>query len=60
MRYRHLHLVVNSLLVIATFWCALPATIAIFPQMSAIDVCDVEAEIAANTKATQLFYNKGL
>jgi hypothetical protein len=47
-------------LVITTFWVALPATIAIFPQQSLIRIDDIEPAIAANTNASVLWYNKGL
>ncbi|KAM3594120.1 uncharacterized protein V6R79_002622 [Siganus canaliculatus] len=51
---------VHSLVVLAAFGLALPLAISVFPQMSQIDVNQLEPEIAMATHCETLSYNKGL
>jgi len=57
---------VTTFLLLTSFGVGLPATVAIFPQMQAINVEDVEDEFQhlrqpkTNQPYTQFYYNKGL
>ncbi|RXM33421.1 Sideroflexin-5 [Acipenser ruthenus] len=57
---RRLVLPVHSLVCLATFGLALPLAISLFPQMSEIEVSELEPEIAALTNDKTVIYNKGL
>ncbi|XP_028252278.1 sideroflexin-5a isoform X1 [Parambassis ranga] len=59
-RHRRLVLPVHSLVCLAAFSLALPLAISLFPQMSQIDVNQLEPEIAMATECKILTYNKGL
>ncbi|XP_069488406.1 sideroflexin-5 [Ambystoma mexicanum] len=51
---------VHSLVCLAAFGLALPLAISLFPQMSEIETCRLEPEIAAATTSKTVVYNKGL
>jgi len=55
-----LNMPINTIVCSICFFYALPATIAIFPQMSEVKTNDLEKEIQTKTKEQTLFYNKGL
>ncbi|CAF0844511.1 unnamed protein product [Brachionus calyciflorus] len=55
-----LHMPFNILICSITFFYALPATIAIFPQMSEVKTKDLEKEIQERTNEDVVRYNKGL
>ena len=55
-----LHMPFNILVCSITFFYALPATIAIFPQMSEVKTSELEKEIQEKTKDDTVLYNKGL
>lgn len=55
-----LHMPFNILVCSITFFFALPATIAIFPQMSEVRTQDLEKDIQEKTNEKVVFYNKGL
>ncbi|KAK6493680.1 sideroflexin-5-like isoform X1 [Huso huso] len=57
---RRLVLPVHSLVCLATFGLALPLAISLFPQMSEIEVSELEPELAALTNDKTVIYNKGL
>lgn len=59
-RYPRLYLPMQVLVCTLSFGLALPVAIAMFPQMSQINVNDLEKEIQDNTKHSSLYYNKGL
>ncbi|XP_064200321.1 sideroflexin-5b isoform X1 [Anguilla rostrata] len=58
--HRRLVLPVHSLMCLVTFGLALPVAISLFPQMSQIDVSQLEPEIAKATDSKVVTYNKGL
>lgn len=55
-----LNMPINMLLCSVSFIITLPATLAIFPQMSQIEVKDLEQRIQEKSDEKTLFYNKGL
>lgn len=55
-----LHMPFNILVCSITFFYALPATIAIFPQMSEVKIKELEQEIQEKSKDSVIYYNKGL
>ncbi|XP_041697393.1 sideroflexin-5 isoform X3 [Coregonus clupeaformis] len=57
---RRLLLPIHSLVCLATFSLSLPLAISLFPQMSQIDVSQLEPEIAMATDCKVVTYNKGL
>ncbi|XP_036373174.1 sideroflexin-5-like isoform X1 [Megalops cyprinoides] len=58
--HRKLVLPVHSLVCLAAFGLALPLAISLFPQMSQIEVSQLEPEIAMATDGEVVTYNKGL
>lgn len=50
----------NIIVCSISFFFALPATIAIFPQMSEVQVKELEPEIQQKAKESVVYYNKGL
>lgn len=50
----------NILICSITFFYALPATIAIFPQMSEVKTKELEPEIQEKANDSVVYYNKGL
>ncbi|XP_035273726.1 sideroflexin-5a isoform X1 [Anguilla anguilla] len=58
--HRRLVLPVHSLVCLAAFGLALPLAISLFPQMSQIEVSQLEPEIAMATNDKAVTYNKGL
>ncbi|KAJ8262382.1 hypothetical protein GJAV_G00165810 [Gymnothorax javanicus] len=58
--HRKLVLPVHSLVCLVTFGLALPVAIALFPQISQIEVSQLEPEIAIATDCKVVTYNKGL
>jgi tricarboxylate carrier len=59
-RNPRLSMPINILLCTLSFFVTLPATLAIFPQMSEIKTENLEEEIRKNCSDETLFYNKGL
>ncbi|CAB1337465.1 unnamed protein product [Coregonus sp. 'balchen'] len=57
---RRLLLPIHSLVCLATFSLSLPLAISLFPQMSQIEVSQLEPEIAMATDSKVVTYNKGL
>uniref|UniRef100_A0A8K9XAK5 Sideroflexin 5b n=1 Tax=Oncorhynchus mykiss TaxID=8022 RepID=A0A8K9XAK5_ONCMY len=57
---RRLLLPIHSLVCLATFSLSLPLAISLFPQMSQIEVSQLEPEIAMATDCKVVTYNKGL
>uniref|UniRef100_A0AAY5K8V8 Sidoreflexin n=1 Tax=Esox lucius TaxID=8010 RepID=A0AAY5K8V8_ESOLU len=57
---RRLLLPIHSLVCLATFGLSLPLAISLFPQMSQIEVSQLEPEIAMATDSKVVIYNKGL
>ncbi|XP_031654282.1 sideroflexin-5 isoform X2 [Oncorhynchus kisutch] len=57
---RRLLLPIHSLVCLATFSLSLPLAISLFPQMSQIEVSQLEPEIAMATNSKVVTYNKGL
>lgn len=55
-----LHMPINIVVCAVSFFFSLPATLAIFPQMSEIHVKDLETEIQRQCSEKTLYYNKGL
>jgi len=55
-----LYMPFNLLICTVAFMFALPATIAIFPQMSQIDTSQLEPSIVEKTNHKFVYYNKGL
>ncbi|BFZ07169.1 hypothetical protein BsWGS_10208 [Bradybaena similaris] len=60
MRNPRLHLPINAVVCTLTFGCALPVSIALFPQYSEIGRDNLEPDIQAATSEHVLYYNKGL
>uniref|UniRef100_A0A3B3RLL7 Sideroflexin 5b n=1 Tax=Paramormyrops kingsleyae TaxID=1676925 RepID=A0A3B3RLL7_9TELE len=58
--HKRLVLPVHSLVCLAAFGLALPLAISLFPQMSQIEVSQLEPEIAMATDCKVVTYNKGL
>ena len=50
----------NIIICSIAFFYALPATIAIFPQMSEVKVKELEPEIQSAAKDSVVYFNKGL
>lgn len=50
----------NMLVCSVTFFYALPATIAIFPTLTEVNVKELEPEIQKSSKEPSVYYNKGL
>ena len=50
----------NILVCSVSFFYTLPATIAIFPQMSEVKTEELESEIQQKTSDKVVYYNKGL
>jgi sideroflexin-5 len=59
-KYPRSNILFNLIVCSITFFYALPATIAIFPQMSEVNVKDLEPEIQKAAKEPHVYYNKGL
>uniref|UniRef100_A0A8C7DXD4 Sideroflexin 5b n=1 Tax=Oncorhynchus kisutch TaxID=8019 RepID=A0A8C7DXD4_ONCKI len=57
---RRLLLPIHSLVCLATFSLSLPLAISLFPQISQIEVSQLEPEIAMATDCKVVTYNKGL
>jgi len=53
-------LYVSTLVGMLSFGLGLPATIAISPRVSSIDILDLEPEFAEHTTLDVVYYNKGL
>ncbi|KAJ8269458.1 hypothetical protein COCON_G00120650 [Conger conger] len=58
--HRRLVLPVHSLVCLVAFGLSLPVAISLFPQMSQIEVSQLEPEIAKATDSKVVTYNKGL
>ncbi|CAJ0557937.1 unnamed protein product, partial [Mesorhabditis spiculigera] len=54
------HLLVNAIVCTISFGISLPIALALFPQESTISVNQLEPEFREKTRATELYYNKGL
>lgn len=55
-----LHIPFNILVCSVVFFYALPATIAIFPTLTEVNVKDLEPEIQEKSKEASVYFNKGL
>ncbi|XP_046556395.1 sideroflexin-5-like [Haliotis rubra] len=58
--YPRIHLPVNAVVCTTVFGLALPMAIALFPQLSQVEVVDLEPEFRDLTQDSVLYYNKGL
>ncbi|XP_064382477.1 sideroflexin-5-like isoform X3 [Halichondria panicea] len=59
-KFPKMHLPIQAMVCTVCFGLALPASIALFPQIIEIDVTNLEPEFREKTSRQTLFFNKGL